>query len=79
MCLSLPYEEYRRERKKEKAKQGAERNSFLIEKVLEMHADVFPLIPLEAVGQGSYQKGKQVKLGRAQRQKTVQTSDYSSG
>ena len=39
---------------KEKAKQAAERKSFFTEKVLEMPANTFPLITLEAISQGSY-------------------------
>lgn len=40
--------------KKEKVKQAAERNSSLIEKVLEMQANTFPLITLESISQRSY-------------------------
>lgn len=48
MLLSLPYEE-----SGEKEKAGS-RKSFFTEKVLEMPADTFPLITLEAISQGSY-------------------------
>lgn len=40
--------------KKEKAKQAAERTSSLIEKVLEMQANIFPLITLESISRRSY-------------------------
>lgn len=63
MCLSLMTSKEERDKKR---KQVADRNRvFLIEKVLEMPANTFPLITLETITQGSYYKGKQVKLGTA--------------